>query len=99
MIADRSRLQKLPKSVPEDERVLAIVEPELELIEIAIKMLARDLVERTSHTTFEERPRSLNCVRVDLRAHPLVGGVDNRLMPAVRCRTYGRAGRSSASSI
>jgi len=59
---------QLPKSVPEYERVVPVVEPELELIEIAVKVLTRHLVERTGDTAIEERPCALDGVRVTVTA-------------------------------
>lgn len=59
-------MNKFTKRVSEDEQIVPIVEPELELVMVAVQMLARDLVETADHAALEQRPATFDGVGVDI---------------------------------
>lgn len=59
----------------EDVRVLAVVEPKLELIQIERQVFAADVVIRPDHAALQQRPEVVDVGRMHLAAHVLAGAV------------------------
>lgn len=57
------------KRIAEQKPILSVVVAEFELIEIAVKMLAGHLMERTDQATLEQAERAFNGVCVNVAAH------------------------------
>lgn len=66
--------------VTEQVRVLAVVEPEGELVKVCLQVLLGELVITADNSPVEQAPRTLDRVRVDSTANPLFAGVVNVLM-------------------
>jgi len=56
------------KRIAEQKPILSVVVAEFELIEIAVKMLAGHLMERTDQATLEQAERAFNGVCVNVAA-------------------------------
>lgn len=58
-----------------DVRVLAVVVPELELIDVQREILTADFMECTDDATFDDGPEALDGVRVNRTAHVFIAAV------------------------
>jgi hypothetical protein len=52
--------------IPEQERVLAVVEPKCELVQVGVQVLLRELVIAPDDGALEQRPDALHAVGVDV---------------------------------
>lgn len=69
--------------VPEEERVVAIVEPESEFVQVGVQMFGGELVVGADQGSLEEREHALDAVCVNVRPHPLIGSVLNGFVAAL----------------
>ena len=76
-------LHDAPKRAGEDLGVVSVAVSPLELFEVAVEMLLRDLVEGSDDAALEQAPDALNGVRVDIAHNPFLDGVVDRLMAGV----------------
>ena len=76
-------VENAPQGVPEDVRVVPVVEPSLQFFEVAVQVLRADLVERADDGPLEQRPDALDAVRVHVANHSLFSRVVHRLVPGV----------------
>jgi len=63
--------------------ILAVVLPPLHLVEVAVEVVALDLMVRTHECAVKQAPRALDALRVDGTAHPFLGAVVDRFVPGV----------------
>src|SRR2546425_7565318 len=63
------------QSVAEQELVLAVVEPELELRQICLKVLGREPMVRADDRPFEQRPCGFDGVGMNIATNPFLGVV------------------------
>ncbi len=70
------------QGVPEQVRILAVVEAEGELVKIGVQVLGRELVVGADQRPLEEAPYALYGVRVNVRSYPLFRSVVNGLVLA-----------------
>jgi hypothetical protein len=66
---ERFALDQRENRVAEQERVVAVVEPERELVKVGRKVLAAELVVAADDTAIKEAPHVLNGVRVNVAAY------------------------------
>lgn len=64
-------MHKFPESVTEYVRVVTVAEPELELVQVPGDVLLGDVMEATDNAPLEQRPDTLDSVRVDVATRPL----------------------------
>src|SRR5437764_502434 len=74
-VCQRVAFNEPQERVTEQERIAAVVEAKRELIEVRLHVLVGELVIAPDHSAVEQAPRTLNGVRVDRAAHPLIAGV------------------------
>ena len=65
------RVDDALERVAEDVAVVAVVEPPLQLFEVAVKMLRADLVESPDNGTLEQAPDALDAVWCERRPRPI----------------------------
>lgn len=83
LISEDFRLTDTNERVSEQVRVLAVVVPPLQLVQVGREMLHRDVVVGPDDGALQEAPDALDGVGVDLPTDPLVLGVVDRVMPGV----------------
>ena len=66
--------------VPEEERILPVVESERELVQVGRKVLDAHLMIRTDNASLEEAPDALYGVCVNITADPFVVRMRHRLV-------------------
>ena len=81
MVGVDDALERVAKNVA----VVSVVEPPLQLFEVAVKMLRADLVESPDNGTLEQAPYALDAVGVNVSDNPFLDGVIDR--PRVWCRS------------
>src|SRR5579884_2408927 len=72
LIRQRPSFHKPDDRVPEQVRVVAVVEPERELVQVRRKILLGELVIAADHRAVEQAPNRLHGVRVNVSANPLI---------------------------
>jgi hypothetical protein len=69
--------------IPEQVRIVAVVEPPFQFIQVGIKMLDRDLMIGTDYGALQKAPGGLNAVRVNVAAYPLLDAVVDGLVAGI----------------
>src|SRR5438067_1609699 len=69
--------------VPEEPRVLPVVEPKRDLVQVGRKMLGGELVVGADDRALEQTPDAFHGVGMDLRPNPLFGAVVHPLVARV----------------
>lgn len=75
LVPQRLSVEQANDRVAEQVRILSVVEPELQLVNVGIEMLGAHLMERTDDRTVKERPHTFDPVCVNVAADVLLGSV------------------------
>ena len=73
-VSERIRRDQLEQGIPEQERVLPVVEPELKLVHVGLQVLGRKLVVGPDDGPLEQRPGAILLV-----AYPPLVSVEKTL--------------------
>lgn len=76
-------MNDLSQSIPENVGVVPVVEPPLQLLQVAVQVLDADLVEGSDDGPLEEAPDTFNAVGVDIAHDPLIDAVAHRLVAGI----------------
>ena len=60
---------QLPNSIPKNVRIVAIVEPKLKFVDVAVEVLFADMVEGANYGTLEQAPDAFNRVGMNVTTH------------------------------
>ncbi len=71
------------QSIPEDMRVIAIIESPFQFLKVSVQVLPAHLVEGADNGTLEQAPHAFYAVGVDLSDNPFLSGVAHSLMPCI----------------
>ncbi len=80
LVGEHVRVDDQTQGIPEDVRVVAVVEAPFQFLKITVQMFRTDLMERSDDRPLEQAPHALNAVGVDIADNPFLSGVVDGLM-------------------
>ena len=71
------------QGVPEDMRIIAVVETPFQFLKVSVQVLDAHLMEGADDGAFEQAPDALDPIGMDLADNPLFRGMAHGLMPSI----------------